>query len=97
MTNTDETLRPVAATQDSIELKVASVFRSLLPKQGDDGEEVNISADMDFFDLGGNSMLAARLVVKLRQELEVNVSIRDVFRGRTVRAISQAVRDGHEG
>lgn len=107
MTNPNESMQSDAAAQDSIESRVTSLFLSLLPEQnlneqnlneqGLNGQGNNDCAQMDFFALGGNSMLAARLVVKLRHEFKVNVSIRDVFRGRTVGAISQAVRDGCEG
>jgi acyl carrier protein len=45
----------------------------------------------DFFELGGNSILGARLVAQLREVFGVKVTIRDIFRARTVELIASAV------
>ncbi|MDT0343936.1 non-ribosomal peptide synthetase [Streptomyces litchfieldiae] len=41
-----------------------------------------------FFDLGGHSLLATRLVARLRQELAVDVWVKDLFDGRTVHRLA---------
>ncbi|MFE7813011.1 non-ribosomal peptide synthase/polyketide synthase [Streptomyces sp. NPDC057433] len=42
----------------------------------------------DFFDLGGDSILAARILTRIRDVLGVRLSLRDVFTARTVAALA---------
>ncbi|MGW3678932.1 non-ribosomal peptide synthase/polyketide synthase [Streptomyces prasinus] len=42
----------------------------------------------DFFDLGGDSILAARTLTRIREALGVRLSLRDVFTARTVAALA---------
>ncbi|MEU2057650.1 non-ribosomal peptide synthetase [Streptomyces bungoensis] len=42
----------------------------------------------DFFDLGGDSILAARTLTRIRETLGVRLSLRDVFTARTVAALA---------
>ncbi|CAM1358757.1 non-ribosomal peptide synthase/polyketide synthase [Tenacibaculum xiamenense] len=41
----------------------------------------------NFFELGGHSLLATRLVAKIRSELKLEVSIKDVFKFKTIASI----------
>ncbi|GAA2044045.1 hypothetical protein GCM10009839_54400 [Catenulispora yoronensis] len=103
MTNTDEVSQPVASDEQTdprtVEERVAALFDDLLAERAPAGgaatgfPATGFPAAGDFFERGGNSMLAARLVARLRREFDVKVSIRDVFRGRTVAAVAQAVHD----
>lgn len=68
--------------------KVLDAFRDVL------GPDVVVDVHSDFFDLGGNSVLGARLVASLRNSLSVKVTIRDVFKARTVGAVAEVVA-GH--
>lgn len=92
MTNTDEVSDQVISGEQTIEQRVASLFEMLLSERDPTGGGAEARPADDFFVRGGNSMLAARLVAKLRREFGVEVSMRDVFRGRTVAAVAQAVR-----
>ena len=103
MTNTSEVAAQAVIGDQTIEDRVAALFDTFLSDraapgtaQGDPAHAsvpVSVPVSDDFFERGGNSMLAARLVAKLRKEFDVSVSIRDVFRGRTVAAVSQAIRE----
>ena len=46
-----------------------------------------VSPDADFFSLGGDSIISARLVSKLRQQLKLNISVKDIFQQRSIRNI----------
>lgn len=46
----------------------------------------------DFFDLGGHSLLATQIVSRMRQELQLDVQVRDVFDARTVSALVRRAR-----
>ncbi|MEN6439419.1 MAG: amino acid adenylation domain-containing protein, partial [Syntrophobacter sp.] len=45
----------------------------------------------DFFDLGGTSLLAARLCARIAGELAIRVTPRDIFTHRTVEALAAAI------
>ncbi|WP_223778478.1 non-ribosomal peptide synthase/polyketide synthase [Streptomyces sp. 135] len=47
----------------------------------------------DFFDLGGESILAARVLARVRDDLGVRLTVRDVFTARTVAALAPLLAD----
>nr|WP_062331164.1 non-ribosomal peptide synthetase/MFS transporter [Herbidospora sakaeratensis] len=53
-----------------------------------------VGAEDDFFALGGHSLLAAQVVAKLRRVTERPVTIMDIFKYRTVRALASRKDDG---
>jgi FkbH-like protein len=61
----DSTLTPT-------EQKLASLWADLLGKQ-------TISAEDNFFDLGGHSLLMVRMIMRVREELHVELSVDDVY------------------
>ncbi|WP_413617159.1 amino acid adenylation domain-containing protein [Gordonia rubripertincta] len=77
-----EYVAPAAGTESTIADVVASVL-------GIDAGLV--SATSSFFELGGDSLSAARLAARLSDQLGVAVSVRDVFEAGSVRALAEAV------
>lgn len=59
------------------ERRLAALFARLL---GHD----RVGVDDSFFDLGGHSLVAAKLVAAVRSECDVELSIREVFELATV-------------
>lgn len=52
----------------------------------------DIGLDDDFFDVGGNSIIAIRLAQTLSEELGIRRDVRIVFKNRVLRDISEALR-----
>ncbi|WP_374025360.1 amino acid adenylation domain-containing protein [Mycobacterium sp. HNNTM2301] len=66
------------------ERRIAALFSALL---GHD----RVGVDDSFFDLGGHSLVATRLVAAIRSDFGVEVGIRDVFELATVGALAERV------
>ncbi|TVP58516.1 MAG: hypothetical protein EA351_03515 [Gemmatimonadales bacterium] len=61
-------------------------------------EQPEVGLDDNFFDLGGHSLLTVRVHSKLSSELDVRVSITDLFRHPTVRSLAAHLEgDGDDG
>ncbi|WP_346842928.1 amino acid adenylation domain-containing protein, partial [Rhodococcus sp. A14] len=80
--NLDAATTDYVAPRTPAEMIVAGVFTEIL------GVE-RAGVHDHFFDLGGNSLVATRLVSRLRTALGVPVSLRDVFDAPTVGALAQ--------
>jgi len=63
-------------------------------------EKSKIGIDMDFFDLGGHSLKAVILVSRIHREMDVRISLVDIFSAPMIRKIAQyidnAVKDKFE-
>ncbi|WP_329791246.1 amino acid adenylation domain-containing protein [Lentzea sp. DG1S-22] len=70
--------------RDQLEAEIAETFAAVLGMQ-------HISATADFFSLGGNSLLVARLAAQLSREHDVELPIDEIFRVPTVEGIARAV------
>ncbi|WP_053745293.1 MULTISPECIES: phosphopantetheine-binding protein [unclassified Streptomyces] len=57
----------------------------------------DVGLDDDFFDVGGNSIIAIRLAQTLSEELGIRRDVRIVFKNRVLRDISEALRARCEG
>lgn len=78
--------RPLNAT----ETRLAAIWAALLGTEG-------IAATDDFFARGGHSLLAARLVARIRDEFGVELPLRAVFEFPTLRAQADAIVAGFPG
>ena len=78
--------RTYRAPRNDTERVLAAAFAEVL-------ELDRVGIDEDFFDLGGNSLRAIRLVGLIRAELKQEVSIRRLFAARTVIGLSDMWKD----
>ncbi|WP_217712224.1 non-ribosomal peptide synthetase [Streptomyces sp. NA02950] len=56
-----------------------------------------VSADGSFFELGGDSLLAMRLIAAIRSTLDAEISIRELFATPTVEGLARLVEGGRGG
>ncbi|WSG58685.1 amino acid adenylation domain-containing protein [Nocardia sp. NBC_01730] len=78
------------APRSPVEQAVADVFAGLLGA----GE---VGLDDDFFALGGNSLIATRVVARINEALDANVAVRELFEASTVAALAARVTPGTGG
>ncbi len=78
------------AEQDSVEEAIAGMWAEAL---GVD----EVATDRNFFDLGGHSLIATRVVARIRETYRVELPMRLMFEGRTVAQLAEAVRQGRSG
>jgi len=64
--------RPYEAPVGETETALAAIWAELLNVE-------RVGRRDDFFELGGHSLLATRLILRIRQELQVDVALTDVF------------------
>ncbi len=76
--------REFRAPETPIEEIVADVFTDLLGV-------ARVGRDDDFFDLGGNSLVATRAVARLGEALETSVPVRTLFEASSVRALAARI------
>jgi acyl transferase domain-containing protein/acyl carrier protein len=74
---------PPATDEETI---VAGIWRQLL------GVE-SIGRTDDFFELGGNSLVATYLLARLREQFEIDIPLRSLFEAPTVRELGERVRE----
>ncbi|MFE3987976.1 amino acid adenylation domain-containing protein [Nocardia tengchongensis] len=77
------------APRTGIETAVAKVFADVL-----DSHEISI--DRSFFDLGGNSLTATRVVARVNAALGATIALRDLFDAPTVAQLSARIVPGTE-
>ena len=74
------------APQGELEAAVARLFGAVL------GDE-EIGADDDFFELGGNSLVAVQLIALIRKEMAVRLPMRSLFEAPTVAGVAALVEE----
>ncbi|WP_460725781.1 amino acid adenylation domain-containing protein [Nocardia heshunensis] len=77
------------APRTPVETAVAQVFADVL-------ETERVSIDRSFFELGGNSLTATRVVARVNAALGATVALRDLFDAPTVAQLSARVVPGTE-
>jgi acyl carrier protein len=76
--------QPYVAPRTPTEELLVEIWEGLLPVD-------RVGIDDDFFDLGGHSMMALRLVARIHERLGVDVFLTAVFEHPTVRGLADAV------
>ncbi len=76
--------RVVLAPRNAAEAAIAEVFRAVL---GHD----EVSVDRDFFDLGGNSLVANRIIGEVNARMGADLRLRDIFDNPTVAGLADAL------
>ncbi|MEO2721449.1 amino acid adenylation domain-containing protein, partial [Enterococcus faecium] len=69
--------------RNETELEIQSVFSELLGR-----EQIKISILDNFFNLGGDSIKAIQLSNRLKQKLDKNISIKQIFDAKTIKGIA---------
>ncbi|WP_433601928.1 amino acid adenylation domain-containing protein [Nocardia sp. CA-135953] len=82
--------RPYLAPRTRVERAVAEVFGEVL------GSE-QVSADESFFELGGNSLSATKVVARINSSLGSTIALRDLFDAPTVAQLSARVIPATDG
>ena len=75
------------APRDPLENTLASIWSEVLGIEKD-----KISIDADFFQLGGHSLKATRLISRIHRELNVRVPIAELFRIPTINKLAACIR-----
>ena len=78
------------APANEMEERIAAMWREIL---GVD----QVGVEQSFFSLGGNSLRAIALITEIQQQLQFELSVRDMFRLQTVRRISDFLQDAQKG
>lgn len=71
------------APETELEQQLHTMWAELLPLPA-----AEIGIDSDFFMLGGHSLLAARLSARIKQQLNLHASVRDIFQNPTIKALA---------
>ena len=79
------TTSAIVALHDDVERVLAGFFRTILKVQ-------NVGAESSFFALGGDSLMATRIVSQVRHTFRAEITIPQLFRAATVRALATIVR-----
>jgi len=76
------------APRDETERKLAKIWAEILEL-----DETSIGIDDNFFELGGHSLKATILISTLHKEMNTKISVADIFRRHTVRALAAYIKE----
>jgi thioesterase domain-containing protein/acyl carrier protein len=76
------------APRPGTEVRLAEIWAQVLRQPG-----LDIGAQDDFFTLGGHSILAIRLLVKISEVFQLKMNARDLFRYPTLRGLARHIDD----
>ncbi|ROL75561.1 non-ribosomal peptide synthetase [Pseudomonas vranovensis] len=76
--------RRYRAPQSALELQLAAVWQEVL-------QVPQVGLDDDFFSLGGHSLLATQVIVRIREQVNLEVPLRELFQARDFKAFCALV------
>lgn len=74
------------APENKTEKRMAELWRKILPRE-------KIGIHDDFFDIGGHSLLAMKLVSQIEQEFNIKLPLTTIFQSPTLESMSKLVAD----
>ncbi|UII31895.1 amino acid adenylation domain-containing protein [Fulvivirga ulvae] len=80
-----EDTKTVTSPRNETEAGILNIWERLLNKE-------NIGVYDNFFELGGHSLLVTRMASSLRNELQVEISVKDIFLSPTIASIAQLIK-----
>ncbi|MDV7266650.1 non-ribosomal peptide synthase/polyketide synthase, partial [Rhodococcus oxybenzonivorans] len=75
------------APSTDLERTIADIFADVLGLE-------RIGVDDNFFDLGGNSLVATRVTARLRDALDTDIGVRALFEAPDVRSLAERIGEG---
>lgn len=84
----------VVPPSNRIETELLQVFCSVLHLEG---REAYVGVESGFFELGGNSLLAARLLTRIQSHFGISLPISSLFSSSTVRLLAKDLRQKRPG
>jgi len=83
-------LRNYIAPRNEIESGLQQLWQSALSLSEREGR---FSVKSDFFELGGTSLKAGKLVAQMRRQFQVSLAVRDLFTHRSISAMANRIRE----
>ncbi|UCH96976.1 MAG: amino acid adenylation domain-containing protein, partial [Candidatus Aminicenantes bacterium] len=82
------------APRDEIERKLVEIWSKVLGREELHASQLQTSIGIDdnFFQLGGHSLTATTLAARIHQELDVEISLREIFTTPTIKGIAELVK-----
>ncbi|MBL3550485.1 non-ribosomal peptide synthase/polyketide synthase, partial [Chryseobacterium sp. KMC2] len=74
--------------ENELQAKLCDIYGEVLKV-----DPSSISIDDDFFRLGGNSIMAIKLIGKIKQELKLQIGVTEVFNHKTIASLSTVLAD----
>ena len=70
--------------KNAIEQQLVDIWQDVL-------ELPRVSVNDDFFDLGGHSLLVTQVVARIREEMQIDISLRTLFEATTIATIAEII------
>jgi acyl transferase domain-containing protein/thioesterase domain-containing protein/acyl carrier protein len=77
----------ICGPRNDLELQIANIFSNLLGTQ-------KVDIQNSFFDIGGDSLLAVRLLSDLRRLCDADISLADIYENQSVETLSTLIQKG---